>query len=68
MMFCDLSNIVANALAACRPLCALDRQLTGVWLSQAIFTKVIEGTVGHDTGRDLITRPLVNLKYMFIHA
>lgn len=57
---------MAHALAACCPLFASDRQLTGVWLSQAIFTKVIDGTVRHDTDRDMITPPLVDLKYMFI--
>lgn len=42
-MFCDLINIVAQALAACRRLCDSDGQLTGVWLIPAIFTKVIDG-------------------------
>ena len=50
MIFCDLINMVEYALAACRPLCASDRQLTGVWLIQAIFTKVIYRTVGYDGG------------------
>lgn len=45
-MVCDFINFVVYAVGACGPLCASDRRLTGVWLSQAIFTKVIDGTVG----------------------
>lgn len=44
-----------------------DRQLTGVWLSQAIFTKVIDGAEWQDTSRDLITAPWLHLKYMLSH-
>ena len=67
-MLFDLINIVAYACAACHTLCARDGLLTGAWLSQAIFTKVTDETGGHDTSRDLITPPVVNLKRMFTHT
>lgn len=65
VMFCDFIHVVA---LACQPVCACDGQLTGVWLSQAIFTKVIDGTVCHDTSGDLITHPVMHFKSMFLHT